>query len=192
MEAAAKEFPTLLPAPEGAKEENGKADGSAAPASVLLVGDEQGSVHLYLGGSVFLGTVVLEQGSKVVGVTVLPSSSSTTRVAVLLSSPSPSPTQLATKTFSLSLPPSLEIFTQQSSMLRTHIQHAFEALQEARTLWDESRRIGKAWLARLAELSKSHGGALATFPLLPLQADSFLTRHEQLLNLPSHNSSSFS
>lgn len=166
---AAKEFPTLLPA--GSRETD-----KSSGASVLLVGDAQGRVHLYLGGSVYLGSVgsspLLDDTTRVVGATVLPSSSSsTTRIAILLSSPIASSdsntTSVITKMFSLSFPPTLEIFTQQSTMLRNAIQHAFELLQEARVLWDESRRIGKAWLARLAELSKTQTGE-STASLPPL------------------------
>lgn len=167
MTLAAKDFPTLLPA--GSKETD-----ESSGASVLLVGDAQGRVHLYLGGSVHLGSIgsspLLNERSRVVGATVLPSSSSTTRIAIFLSIPPASTSNLSslvTKTFSLSFPPTLEIFTQQSTMLRTAIQHTFESLQEARVLWDESRRIGKAWLARLAELSKTQiGESASSLPLL--------------------------
>ena len=177
MQVSAPSFPTLLPIDEtgGKKESEKRKKGEAVQASVLLVGTDEGSVHLYLGGTVLLGTVKLEEGARVLGLTVLPSSSSTTRISVLLSSPQQDPSAstlaLKTRSFALSLPPSLELFTQTASLLRSHVSHAFETLQEARALWDESRRIGKAWLARLGELSKGHGGR---FPIF-LRCRRFLT-----------------
>lgn len=149
LPTSAEGFPTLLPSGE-TEQETG--------SSILLVGDTNGSVHLYLGGSVFLGSVVLEPGHTVASISVLPSSSSTIRISVLLSSLS----YLRSRSFNLTLPPSLDVFARHSTLLRVAIEHAFEALQEVRVLWDESRRIGRAWLARLAELSKSHGSEFSS------------------------------
>lgn len=160
MEVSGKAWPALLPTELDLDVNSSrKSDGrTGTTATVLVVGDDRGQVHLFLGGSVFLGSFALggTGAASVAAVQVLPSgpSSTSSRFAVILSTTS----SLSLRTLSLNLPPSLEVFTLQSTLLRQHVQHAFESLQEVRTLWDESRRIGKAWLGRLGELSRSHGG----------------------------------
>lgn len=158
---SAKEFPTLLPrSPDvnGAEKEDQYGTGS-----LLIVGDDHGLLHLYLAGSVLLGSINLEPGYTVVGASLLSprpdTPATTTRLSVLLSSSSASNIpQLSTSTLAFAVPPSLEVFVHHSTQLRLSISHAFEALQEARSLWDESRRVSKAWVARLADLVTSHGG----------------------------------
>ncbi|KAI5476372.1 anaphase-promoting complex component Cut20/Apc4 [Pseudohyphozyma bogoriensis] len=149
-------FPTLLPIPS---EEDGTNESDKLVETVLLIGDDRGVLHVYLGGAVLLGTVVLTPGSTVVGATVPPSSTPSTfsRVAIVLSSSSAPTPRLSTTTLTFTLPPSLAVFAQQSASLHTSISHAFEAFQEVRLLWDESRRVGKAWISRLADLGKPHG-----------------------------------
>ena len=124
--------------------------------TVLCIGDEEGKLHLYLGGSVFLGTVPIGESTSIVGLQVLPSSSSKARLAVHSASSS----TLSISRLSLPIPPSLQLVLRQSSALRATIQHAFEALQEVRNLWDEARRIGKGWLQRIADVSRPQGGEL--------------------------------
>ncbi|GAA5894244.1 hypothetical protein JCM5296_004693 [Sporobolomyces johnsonii] len=130
--------------------------------TVLCVGDSQGMVHLYLGGSIFIGSVNAGEGDSIIGVTVLPSSPSSTsaHLAIHLAlSASASTSPLSLLRLSLPLPPSLHLIIRQSSALRATIQHAFEALQEVRNLWDEARRIGKGWLQRITDVSRPHGVA---------------------------------
>ncbi|GAA5908343.1 uncharacterized protein JCM6883_004356 [Sporobolomyces salmoneus] len=127
--------------------------------SILCVGDEEGKLHLYLGGSVYLGTVDAGgEGNGIVGIRVLPSTStsSTVRFLVQISSAE----TLVCRQLSLPIPSSLELVIRQSSAIRSTIQHAFEALQEVRNLWDESRRIGKGWLQRVADVSRPQGVVL--------------------------------
>ncbi|ORY85393.1 anaphase-promoting complex, cyclosome, subunit 4-domain-containing protein [Leucosporidium creatinivorum] len=147
LKVASPGFPTLLPsdAPGSTVKEEEKEQ------SLLLVGTNTGDLHLYLGGSIHLGSIPL--ASQIESITI-PASSS--QLSILLSTPLPSPS-LTARTLSLPLPPSLHLLAQSATSLRFHLNYACEALQEARGLWEESRRIGKAWLSRLGELSKSHG-----------------------------------
>ena len=144
--------------------------------TVLCIGDEDGKLHLYLGGSVFLGTVPIGESTSIVGLQVLPSSSSKARFAVYSASSS----TLSISRLSLPIPPSLQLVLRQSSALRATIQHAFEAFQEVRNLWDEARRIGKGWLQRIADVSRPQGGEL-----LPILLN--LRRLEILISLPPHS-----
>jgi len=125
--------------------------------TVLCVGDEEGKLHLYLGGSVFLGTIPIGESTSIIGLQVLPSSSSKAQFAIHSASSS----TLSISRLSLPIPPSLQLVIRQSSALRSTIQHAFEALQEVRNLWDEARRIGKGWLQRIADVSRPQGGKLS-------------------------------
>ncbi|CEQ38948.1 SPOSA6832_00426 [Sporobolomyces salmonicolor] len=130
--------------------------------TVLCVGDSQGMVHLYLGGSVFLGSVNAGEGDFIVGITVLHSSPSSTSAHLAIYtalSASESISPLSLRRLSFPLPPSLQLVIRQSSALRATIQHVFEALQEVRDLWDEARRIGKGWLQRITDVSRPHGVA---------------------------------
>ncbi|GAA5877038.1 hypothetical protein JCM16303_006141 [Sporobolomyces ruberrimus] len=140
--------------------DEGQGERQETDKTILCVGDEGGMVHLYLGGNVFLGTVKAgEEGMGIVGVRVLPplprdgSSSTTARFAVYLASD----TTLSTRRLSLPIPPSLQLVVRQASAVRATVQHAFEALQEVRNLWDEARRIGKGWLQRVADVSRPQG-----------------------------------
>ncbi|GAA5914814.1 hypothetical protein JCM8208_005711 [Rhodotorula glutinis] len=171
MQDAAERFPTLLPGArvedEGASGAGGdpkvramlrpRAEGGEADAvehTVLCVGDEKGGCHLFLGGSVYLGSV--DAGGPIVAITSLPlpSPSATASFAVHLST---STSPLSVRELSLPLPATLSAVLRQSSALRALLQHAFDALQDARNLWDEARRIGKGWLQRIADVSRPHG-----------------------------------
>ncbi|BGP44776.1 hypothetical protein JCM10450v2_000590 [Rhodotorula kratochvilovae] len=165
MQDAAGRFPTLLPSArvddDAAEAGDPKvramlrvrgAEGDEGKETVLCVGDEAGGVHLYLGGSVYLGSI--DAGAPVIGITALPSAPATPSFALHLSSPS---SPLSVRALSLPLPPSLPVVLAQSTALRAHLQHAFDALQDARGLWDEARRIGKGWLQRVADVSRPHG-----------------------------------
>lgn len=189
MQDAAERFPTLLPAARAEDEaasgagggdpkvramvrpraEGGEAD--SVEHTILCVGDEKGGGHLFLGGSVYLGSV--DAGGPIVAVTSLPSPSpaATASFALHLST---STAPLAVRELSLPLPATLSTVLRQSSALRALLQHAFDALQDARNLWDEARRIGKGWLQRIADVSRPHGGAslssCARAPLRPLRA----------------------
>ncbi|GAA5926463.1 hypothetical protein JCM3775_001025 [Rhodotorula graminis] len=169
MQDAAERFPTLLPAArpedEGAaggdpkvramlrpRAEGGEAD--AVEHTVLCVGDEKGGCHLFLGGTVYLGSV--DAGEPVLAVTSVPSpspSSAASFVVHLSTSASP----LSVRELSVPLPATLSAVLRQSSALRALLQHAFDALQDSRNLWDEARRIGKGWLQRIADVSRPHG-----------------------------------
>lgn len=157
MSVAAKAFPTLVPGLD-----NDRDDASAnkpRQLTVLLAGDNKGEVHIYLDGSVFLGSVQVKDGSSVIGTVIRPDATCT-MIAVVGSTPlAPPLAKLSLSYIQLSLPPTLVHIAEQSTMLRQSLAHAFEALQEARTLWDESRRIGKSWLARLADLSRAQASA---------------------------------
>lgn len=155
--------------------DEGQGERQETDKTILCVGDEGGMVHLYLGGNVFLGTVKAgEEGMGIVGVRVLPplprdgSSSTTARFAVYLASD----TTLSTRRLSLPIPPSLQLVVRQASAVRATVQHAFEALQEVRNLWDEARRIGKGWLQRVADVSRPQGGEAHPFPRSFLANDS--------------------
>lgn len=142
---AAPRFPALIAGPGEEELEH----------SILVVGDKCGTVHLYLGGSVHIGNITLQGTTTIAQVTLLPSTDTTCRIALLLSD-----TKLASSltTISLALPSTTLLVAQQATLLREMLGHAFGALQEARVLWDEARRIAVAWLARLAELGQPHGG----------------------------------
>jgi len=174
-EAATNGFPTLLSDARSIQREGGTTGDDKVKTmlkigrrndetekSILCVGDESGKLHLYLGGSVYLGTVDVD-GSEIVGIQFLPSlsttsstssNSSTARFLIHTSSNS----ILSSRHLSLPVPSSLRLVVRQSSALRATIQHAFEALQEVRNLWDESRRIGKGWLQRVTDVSRPQGG----------------------------------
>ncbi|BGP36700.1 hypothetical protein JCM10449v2_000601 [Rhodotorula kratochvilovae] len=165
MQDAAARFPTLLPSARADDDAAEAGDpkvramlrvrgeeGDEGEETVLCVGDEAGGVHLYLGGSVYLGSI--DAGALVIGITALPSAPATASFALHLSSPS---SPLSVRALSLLLPPSLPAVLAQSTALRAHLQHAFDALQDARGLWDEARRIGKGWLQRVADVSRPHG-----------------------------------
>lgn len=160
LQESAPNFPSLLsqPSPERSNPHlPHKAEDTSA--SVLAVGHSNGEVHMYLGGTVLLGTIRLGEGHRIAKVCALPSTSASARFAVTTSSVA----DLSMHKFELTIPSSLEMLTRHATLLRYLIQHAFEALQEARALWDESRRIGKAWMARLADLSKSHGSTFEQY-----------------------------
>ena len=155
LEAAAPSFPTLLPAPssgviEGQEEE--------LQRSLLLVGDERGRTHVFLGGSVRLGSI--ETGGNVLAANVVPSPgpSDSGRTTISIVSHDFETDELRMSAATVRLPPTTLLMVRQSSALRRHLAHACEALQQARVLWDEARRLGKAWMERLSELSKNHGG----------------------------------
>lgn len=167
-ESAPSGFPTLLidrrpDQFEGTGDENVKAmlrtrslEHDETEKTVLCVGDEDGKLHLYLGGSVFLGSIdVGDTGNAIIQIRVLPpTSSSAIRFLIHLSSN----LQLYSRQLALPVPSSIQLVIRQSSAIRATIQHAFEALQEVRNLWDESRRIGKGWLQRVADVSRPQGG----------------------------------
>ncbi|KAL8283158.1 hypothetical protein RQP46_005936 [Phenoliferia psychrophenolica] len=139
MRVAARDWPTFVGVEDGDRE-----------LSLLVAGHEDGTLNVFLNGSVFLGHVQLAQGSgAVIGTVVLPSPAASLAVLVETNQ------ALSLRTVDLQLPPALVILARQSTLLRNCIAHAFDALQDARNSWDESRRIGKGWLARLADNSKA-------------------------------------
>lgn len=162
VEAAAPGFPTLLPAPSGGGVE---ASGEALDPSLLLVGDEKGRTHIYLGGSVRLGSV--ETGGSVMSTNVIPKADPEGGTRLAIVGHDFETDQLRLSTARLRLPPTTVLMISQSTALRRHLAHACESLQQARVLWDEARRLGKAWLDRLAELSKSHGGKVISDSVTP-------------------------
>ncbi|BGP12724.1 hypothetical protein JCM10213v2_000641 [Rhodosporidiobolus nylandii] len=117
--------------------------------SVLVVGDSAGRMHLFLGGSVFLGTSPASSSSAILSVSLLSSSSN----ALDLTAHSP----IASRALRVPLPPTLPLLLNLSTALRAHLSHAFSALQEARNTWDEARRIGKGWLQRVTDVARPHG-----------------------------------
>ncbi|GAA5923221.1 uncharacterized protein JCM15063_003574 [Sporobolomyces koalae] len=130
--------------------------------SLLCVGDDKGYVHLYLGGNIYVGSVdhrrPTGESTAIVGVRVLPTSPDNSKVQFAVYTADPM--ELLFEQMSLPIPPSLRVIIRQSSALRATLQHAFEALQEVRNLWDESRRIGKGWLQRVADVSRPQGVVL--------------------------------
>lgn len=148
MKTAAPRFPTFVD------------DRRVDELSLLVAGDEGGRVHLFLNGSVLLGSI--EVGQPVRGSQVLPSTpgAPSQALAVLLESG----TALSLRTVDLALPPALVVLAAQSSMLRSALQHAMDALQHARVGWDESRRIGKGWLGRLSETSRAQASTFLPSP----------------------------
>ncbi|GAA6058705.1 hypothetical protein JCM10212_003393 [Sporobolomyces blumeae] len=136
--------------------------------TILCVGDEAGQVHLYLGGSVYLGSVETGEGNSVVGLTVWEPSPSSSTATIRLAVHTSTSSSLAVRDLILTAPPTFELVVRQSSAMRATIQHAFEALQEVRNLWDEARRIGKGWLQRVADVSRPQGVTLAPVDQLHL------------------------
>lgn len=134
-------------------------DGSVPAAhehTLSFLAGNKGDVQLFFGGCVQLGSVHV--GGRVLAVTAIPPSPMhphQSRIAVHVADPSG---LLAVRIVSVSLRPTLGIVARQSSAARAILEHAFEALQEARNLWDEARRIGKGWLQRIADVSRPHGG----------------------------------
>ncbi|GAA5995013.1 uncharacterized protein JCM10292_004488 [Rhodotorula paludigena] len=164
MKDAAERFPTVPPPARTAEEVDELGDAKVRAAvdlgsataegqTVLCVGDDKGGVHLYLAGSVYLGSVTV--AGPVRAITAIPSTSASTASFAIHCAPTP--TSLAVQRLAVPLPPSLDTVLRQSTALRAHLEHAFEALQEARNHWDEARRIGKGWLQRIADLSRPNG-----------------------------------
>ncbi|GAA6001909.1 hypothetical protein JCM10207_002375 [Rhodosporidiobolus poonsookiae] len=158
-------WPTLVPVErgDGALSETGDEKvrammrvgrGEGAERSVLCVGDDEGRVHLYLGGSVFLGSfpLSLSTAANIASTSLLPSASSFTLHTHLLAA-----SALSIIPLHIPLPPTLQLVLRVSSALRACVAHAFEALQEARGLWDEARRLGKGWVQRVADTARPHG-----------------------------------
>lgn len=179
LREAAPRFPTLLPAhrlEESSDECDSKVlallsrrsepdaagrDQSSEPEqTIACVCGQDGDVQLLLGGSIHLGSIAV--GGRALAVTPLPpstaspsSSSFAIRLAIHIVDASD---QLLVKTITVPVPATLELVVRQSTALRAILDHAFEALQESRNLWDEARRIGKGWLQRFADVSRPHGG----------------------------------
>ncbi|GAA6011335.1 hypothetical protein JCM8202_003987 [Rhodotorula sphaerocarpa] len=177
LREAAPRFPTLLPAhrlEESSDECDSKVlallsrrsepdaagrDQSSEPEqTIACVCGQDGDVQLLLGGSIHLGSIAV--GGRALAVTPLPpstaspsSSSFAIRLAIHIVDASD---QLLVKTITVPVPATLELVVRQSTALRAILDHAFEALQESRNLWDEARRIGKGWLQRLADISRPH------------------------------------
>lgn len=188
MRDAAPRFPTLLPSVDtldGANEEDDTkvlamlgtreddeavptkdSSGMAAPEQTLsCLAGEKGDIQLLLGGCIQLGSVNV--GGRVLAVTAIPPSSSEPTASRLALHVVDSSGNLAVRILSVTLQPTLEIVVRQSSASRAILEHAFEALQEARNLWDEARRIGKGWLQRIADVSRPHGGEPSSFLRAP-------------------------
>ncbi|BGP21642.1 hypothetical protein JCM10295v2_000517 [Rhodotorula toruloides] len=125
--------------------------------SVLCVGGANGAVDVFLGGSVYLGT--LDVNGKVYAITVFPySASDLAEPAIsLLVHHSTSFAPLTISRLTIPTPSTLAAVLHLSTALSAHFEHAFEALQGARNMWDEARRIGKGWLQRIADVSRPHG-----------------------------------
>lgn len=91
MSVAAKAFPTLVPGLD-----NDRDDASAnkpRQLTVLLAGDNKGEVHIYLDGSVFLGSVQVKDGSSVIGTVIRPDATCTMIAVVGSTPPRPSARQ---------------------------------------------------------------------------------------------------
>ncbi|GAA5835238.1 hypothetical protein JCM11251_006654 [Rhodosporidiobolus azoricus] len=116
--------------------------------TLLVVGTSAGKVHLFLSGSIFLGTLSLPSPSPLLGVSLLPSSSTPTLSLLSPSTAHPTPLHLPA-----SLPPLLSL----STSLHTHLSHTLSSIQSARQEWDEARRLGKSWMQRIADVSRPHG-----------------------------------
>ena len=182
MRDAAPRFPTLLPSVDtldGANEDDDakvlamlgkragddpvptKDSGGVLEQTLSCLAGEKGDVQLLFGGCIQLGSVNV--GGRVLAVTAIPPSSSeptASRLALHVVNPSGN---LTVRIMSVTLQPTLEIVVRTSSASRAILEHAFEALQEARNLWDEARRIGKGWLQRIADVSRPHGGEPSSF-----------------------------
>ncbi|TKA55383.1 hypothetical protein B0A53_02307 [Rhodotorula sp. CCFEE 5036] len=178
MRDAAPRFPTLLPSVDtldsanedddakvlamlGKREDDDTvptkdSSGMADPEQTLsCLAGEKGNVQLLLGGCIQLGSVNVS--GRVLAVTAIPPSSSEPTASRLALHVVDSSGNLAVRILSVTLQPTLEIVVRQSSASRAILEHAFEALQEARNLWDEARRIGKGWLQRISDVSRPHG-----------------------------------
>ncbi|PRQ72613.1 Anaphase-promoting complex, cyclosome, subunit 4-domain containing protein [Rhodotorula toruloides] len=124
--------------------------------SVLCAGGEDGAVHVFLGGSVYLGSI--DVGGNVLAITAVPSSPDLAEPAIsLLVHHSIPSAPLAISRLHIPTPSTLPTVLHVSTTLNAHFEHAFEALQGARNMWDEARRIGKGWLQRIADVSRPHG-----------------------------------
>lgn len=130
-------------------------------SSMLIVGDSSGVAHLYFAGSIYIGSIsILAEGSIISSTIISPTMTApvSTRISFLtLSSPD---RQLSLSTYAFELPKSIALIARQVTTMKAMLAHAFEAVQEVRTLWDEARRISTAWLARLEELGGPNGGTL--------------------------------
>lgn len=148
LSESAPGFPGLLPEERNRLVERKDMD-------LLVIADRLGRVHLYLGGSFLFATINFDVTTEIVNAAVFPSTDGTTLRLALLSR---SESLLNTSIIVLQLPQTLSLFLKEVTALRELLQHCFKALQEARVLWDEARRIGTAWLGRLTDLSADHGG----------------------------------
>lgn len=182
MRDAASCFPTLLPSPDGLDEADDDSDPkvvaslkgrtgrtSGTPSreqgmegTLSCVSNDKGVCELFLSGCVHLGAV--DVGGRVLAVTGIPpqraDGAAWTACSVrLVAHYMDSSDSLAIRTISVPVPATLRTVVRHSTALRAVLEHAFEALQEARNLWDEARRIGKGWLQRLGDVSRPHGGA---------------------------------
>ncbi|KAK4058070.1 hypothetical protein OIO90_000809 [Microbotryomycetes sp. JL221] len=123
--------------------------------SLLIVGDSEGNVHLYLDGTVHVSSINIGIESKVVSATVINSSNNKSSPQLVICFIQNS-TTFKSQTIDINLPTTMSQFVQQTDLLGQLMKHAMDGLQEARTLWDESRRLSKGWLSRISDLSSSH------------------------------------
>ncbi|KAK4054867.1 hypothetical protein OIV83_000791 [Microbotryomycetes sp. JL201] len=149
MITSAKNWPALLPL----KQVDPERLPEWALSSVLLIGDTAGTVHIFLEGTIYLASVGLEQDSSIVAVQLVNSPGQQPRICVSVVR---SGSQLLQTMLQPKLPAHMCQFLVQVDLLRQMMQHAVDALQEGRTIWDESRRLGKGWLSRISDLSSSH------------------------------------
>lgn len=153
-------FPTLLPR---TAETDADREGE-----LLLLSTESGQLRFYLGGTIYIGSHQLPPSTSLLGASLHPdpapphpstSTSTTTQLSLLVFSTTTH--TIASLPLSNQLPPTWSLLAEQVTLVRSLLHAAFESFQEARGLWEESRRIGKAWVGRLNELSKANKGASA-------------------------------
>lgn len=144
-------FPTLLPRiAELDPEREGE---------LLLLATESGQLRFYLGGTIYIGDYRLPPSASLLNACIHPTPSSshtTTQISLLVISAETK--AISSIPLSLHLPPTWSLLAEQVTLVRSLLHGGFESFQEARGLWEESRRIGKAWVGRLTELSKGHEG----------------------------------
>ncbi|KAM0793203.1 hypothetical protein ACM66B_000673 [Microbotryomycetes sp. NB124-2] len=149
MATSAKGWPALLPSKQLDRDK--MADWSLS--SALVIGVAQGATHVYLEGTIFLATIAIEPNTMVAAAQVVNVRGQQPRICLSVLD---SDSQLLHRTLQPKLPAHLCQFLVQADLLRQMTQHAVDGLQEGRTVWDESRRLGKGWLARINDLSSSH------------------------------------
>jgi hypothetical protein len=120
-------------------------------------------LHLFLGGSLRLGSLGLPPSSKTLAGSFLPSSTDTLGLFVLIHN------QLQHMTLSIPLDRQLGLLAKAATSLRSFFDHAFRSLDDATGTWEDAKSMGDKWLERQRTNSRGQGGLSYQFLLYHLR-----------------------